>query len=162
MLAVKPQPAGLASFVAAVGLDVTFRGLMNLEQELRSTSDEMLRTLEQLQRLETEKRDLEPGTPRFVRLANEIERLAAIVFSQTSTQQSLAEQTHAAKRAGAEMQPIAEVTAARDVSVVLAEWREAERQLASTDVDSAEHAKAAGDVRRLREEYHRAHKAHTG
>jgi hypothetical protein len=134
---------------------------MNLEQELRATSDEMLRTLEQLAELESQKRREEPGTQRFVRLANEIERLAAIVFSQTSAQQSLAERTHAAKRAGAEMAAIEDVTTARDVSVILAEWRDAERRLAATSIDSAEHAKAAGDVRRLRDEYHRSHRAQT-
>jgi hypothetical protein len=135
---------------------------MDLEQNLRSTSDEMLRTLEQLQRLESEKRAEEPGTQRFVRLANEIERLAAIVFSQTTVQQSLAQQTHAAKRAGEEMPPaIDEISATRDVSVILGEWRDAERMLAATGIDTAEHAKAAADVRRLRDEYHRAHQAQT-
>ncbi len=132
---------------------------MNLEHDLRSTSDEMLRTLEQLEQLENQKRGEEPGTQRFVRLATEIERLAAMVFSQTSNQQRLAEESHAAARAGAEMPPIDEMSPQRDVSVILSEWRDAERRLASTAVESAEHALAAGDVRRLRDEYHRAHKA---
>ena len=47
----------------------------------------------------------------------------------------------------------------RDVSLILSEWRDAERRLSATAVDTAEHAKAAGDVRRLREEYHRAYQA---
>ncbi len=135
---------------------------MDLEQQLRSASDETLRTLEELQRLETEKRGETPGTPRFVRLANEIERLAAMMFSATSAQQSLAQQTHVAKRAGVDFPPIEEMTAAREVAVILTEWRDAERRLASTGIDSAEHALAAGDVRRLRDEYHRAHKSQTG
>lgn len=132
---------------------------MDLEQDLRIVSDEMLRTLEQLQRLESEKRSESPGTPRFLKLAREVEKLAAMVFAQTSAQQSLAEQTHAASRAGAEIAPIEEITAARDVSVILAEWRDAERRLAATAMETADHAKAAGDVRRLRDEYHRAYKA---
>ncbi len=132
---------------------------MEIEQDLRSTSDEMLRTLEQLEVLETEKRAEPPGSVRFLGLAKEIERLAAVVFSQTARQQSLAEQTHAAARSGVEIPPIEKMTTAREVSVILSEWRDAERHLASTGVDTAEHAKAAGDVRRLREEYHRAYKA---
>ena len=134
---------------------------MDLEQELRSASDETLRTLEQLQRLETEKRTLTPGSPRFVKLANEIERLAVFVFSQTSKQQTLAQETHAAKEQGIELPPIDEMAATRDVSEILADWRDAERRLAATSIDSAEHALAAGDVRRLRDEYHRAHKSQT-
>jgi hypothetical protein len=135
---------------------------MELEHNLRSVSDEMLRTLEQLQRLENQKRSESPGTPRFVRLATEIEKLAAMVFAQTSTQQSLAEQSHEAGLRGAELAPINEIEATRDVAVVLSEWREAERRLAASAVDSADHAKAAGDVRRLRDEYHRAHRAQGG
>jgi hypothetical protein len=132
---------------------------MNLEQDLRITSDEMLRTLEQLQRLEHEKRAELPGTARFVRLATEIEKLAAMVFAQTNTQQSLAEQSRAVGARGATMNPIDDVPPARDVSVVLTEWREAERRLSAAPVESAEHAKAAADARRLREEYHRTYRS---
>jgi len=135
---------------------------MDLEQDLRSVSDEMLRTLEQLQHLESEKRSESPGTPRFLKLAREIEKLAAMMFAQTSEQQSLAEQSHAAARAGAEIAAIEEVTAARDVSVILSEWRDAERRLASTAIETADHAKASGDVRRLRDEYQRAYNAQSG
>lgn len=132
---------------------------MNLEQGLRAASDEMLRTLDQLQVLEREKRTEAPGSARFARLASEIEKLAAMVFAQTSTQQTLAEQTQAATKAGAEIAPIDEVVTLRDVSDILADWRAAERELAAASVDSAGHAKAAADVRRLRDEYHQAYRS---
>lgn len=132
---------------------------MNLEQGLRATSDEMLRTLDQLQVLEREKRTEPPGSARFVRLATEIEKLAAMVFAQTGTQQTLAAQTLAATNAGAEIAPIDEVVTMRDVSDILSDWRAAERELAAASVDSAGHAKAAAEVRRLRDEYHQAYKA---
>ncbi|MEO6349941.1 MAG: hypothetical protein ABIP53_04745 [Candidatus Limnocylindrales bacterium] len=122
-------------------------------------SDEMMRTLEQLQRLENQKRAASPGTVSFVRLATEIEKLAAMVFAQTSTQQSLAEESHEASKNGIHIAPINETDATREVSVVLAEWRDAERQLAASAIDTADHAKAAADIRRLRDEYHRAHKS---
>ncbi len=132
---------------------------MDLEQNLRTVSDDMLRTLEQLQILETQKRSEQPGTPRFVKLATEIERLAAVVFKQTAAQQTLAEATHEAAKEGAEIAPIDEVAASRDVSMILAEWRDAERRLGLSAMDSMEHAKAAADVRRLRDEYHRAYRS---
>jgi hypothetical protein len=135
---------------------------MEIEQDLRSVSDEMLRTLEQLQRLEHQKRSEPPGTPGFVRLATEIEKLAAMVFAQTTTQQSLAEKSREAGKRGVEMASINETEATRDVSIVIADWREAERRLAASSIDSADHAKAAGDVRRLREEYQRSYKAQGG
>jgi hypothetical protein len=130
---------------------------MDLEQDLRNVSDDMLRTLDQLQFLETEKRSESPGTPRFVKLAKEIEKLAAVVFQQTSAQQSLAVASQEAAREGADIPPIEEMPATRDVSLILGEWREAERRLGASAMDSTEHAKAAADVRRLREEYHRAY-----
>ncbi len=132
---------------------------MSLEQGLRTASDEMLRTIDQLQVLEREKRSESPGSARFVRLASEIEKLAAMVFAQTSVQQTLAEQSRAATNAGAEIPPIVEVVTMRDVSDILADWRAAERELAATSVDSAGHAKAVADVRRLRAEYHQAYKS---
>jgi hypothetical protein len=135
---------------------------MDLEQGLRAVSDDMLHTLDQLQRLEHQKRAASPGTPRFVRLATEIEKLAALVFAQTNTQASLAEQSHAVGQRGVELQPINEITPSRDVAVILSEWREAERRLATSAIETAEHSKAAGDVRRLREEYHLAYKSQSG
>jgi hypothetical protein len=132
---------------------------MELQQDLRNVSDDMLRTLEQLQFLENEKRAEEPGSARFLKLAREIEKLAAVVFQQTSTQHSLAAATHSAAQQGEEMAPIDEIAATRDASLILSEWREAERRLSASAMDSADHAKAAADVRRLRDEYHRVHKS---
>ena len=132
---------------------------MDLEQDLRTVSDDLLRTLEQLHDLEKAKRSEDPGTPRFVRLAKEIEKLAAVVFQQTAAQQALAEATHVAAAEGADIPPIDEMESSRDVSLILSEWREAERRLGVTAMDSAEHAKAAADVRRLRDEYHRFYKS---
>ena len=132
---------------------------MDLDQDLRAVSDAMLHTLDQLQLLEHKKRTEAPGSVRFVRLAKEIEKLAAMVFAHTSTQQTLAEQTRAANQAGVEIPPIDEIAATRDVSLILTEWRAAERELGATSADSAEHAKAVADVRRLREEYQQAHKS---
>jgi hypothetical protein len=120
----------------------------------------MLAMIEQLQALENEKRAEKPGSPRFVKLAAEIEKLAGMVLKQTAQQETLAEGTHAAVKAGLEMNtPIDQVAPARDVGVILTDWRDAERRLSATATDTADHAKAAADVRRLRDEYHRYYEA---
>ena len=135
---------------------------MELEGELRLASDRMLRTLEQLQALETEKRELTPGSPRFKKLATEIERLAAVVFTQTHAQESLGQQAAAhAQRTGEGLAPIAAAPAPRDLQVILADWRDAERRLGVADPDSAEHATADADIARLRNEYHDAYTSTT-
>ena len=135
---------------------------MELEGELRLASDRMLRTPEQLQALGTEKRELTPGSPRFKKLATEIERLAAVVFAQTHAQESLGEQAAAhAKRTDEVPTPIEAAPTRRDLQVILTDWRDAERRLALADPDSAEHATAAADAARLRAEYHDAYTATT-
>lgn len=135
---------------------------MEIEADLRNASDRMLRTLDQLVTLESEKRTLEPGSPRFLRLANEIERLAAAVFAQTHTQRDLGERAQSVvERTGAEIAPIDEMTPQRELQIILSEWRDAERRLAASPPDSAEHAAAVADIGRLRDEYHRTYQAST-
>jgi hypothetical protein len=136
--------------------------MVELETNLRVTSDRMLRTLEQIQVLENEKRDLRPTDARFQTLAREIERLAAEVFAQTHHQKQLGERAEAVRHETAEpLSPINEVSSTRDLAVILVEWRDAERRLQLAEPDSAEHATAAADVGRLREEYHTAYASGT-
>ena len=135
---------------------------MELETNLRTASDRMLRTLEQLETLENEKRALKPDSARFQRLAVEIERLAAAVFAQTHAQQQLGQRAQVvADRTGADIAPIDETHAMRDLQHVLADWRDAERRLAAAAPDSAEPAQAVADCGRLRDEYHRTYSAGT-
>lgn len=131
-----------------------------MEHALRSTSDQILATLEQLEKLEAEKRELEPGSDRFRALAVEIERLAAVIFAQSHVEQQLAERSREVTLAtGTVLTPIEDMVPTREIPTILGEWRAAERALASSDPDTAEHALAAADVRRLRDEYQRAHEA---
>lgn len=116
----------------------------------------MLRTLEALASLENEKREMKPGTPEFVKLAKEIERLAAEVFAQTHNQKILGDKAVSAENRGADLAPIDQITSMRDLQVILNEWRDAERRLQIASPGTAEHATAAGDIGRLREEYHNA------
>jgi hypothetical protein len=131
-----------------------------MEHALRSASDKILATIDELQRLEAEKRELPPGSERFNTLAIEVERLAGSIFTQSHVQEQLAERSQeVSEQTGAVIAPIDEIAATREIPVILAEWREAERKLAEANADSAEHALAAADVRRLRDEYQRAHAA---
>ena len=133
---------------------------MELEADLRLTSDRMIRTLEKLEALENEKRTLTPGTAEFVRLAREIERLASQVFAQTRTQEQLAQQTRSVtQQTGEKMTPIAQTGTVRELSQILADWRDAERRLAAADDGTQEHTQALADVSRLRDEYHRSYSA---
>jgi hypothetical protein len=131
---------------------------VGLEQDLRATSDLMLNTLSELERLENEKRNERPGSDRFRSLAAEIERLASVVFAQTHNQRRLADLTqHVVQRTGESIATIEEMLPARDVRVILNEWRAAERRAAESPPETAEHSEAVADSRRLRDEYQRAH-----
>jgi hypothetical protein len=132
---------------------------VELQAELRSTSDRLLHVLDQLEELENQKRLLKPSDPRFDTLAREIERLASEIFAQTHAQQKLGERAQArAESSGTELAPI-EATPPRDLRVILTEWRDAERRLQLAAPDSAEHALATADSERLRDEYHSAYSA---
>lgn len=133
---------------------------MELEQDLRSTSDEMLRRLDRLRELELEKRTLDPGSDRFLRIARDIERLAAMVLNKTHEQEQLAEVTVALPDAGvAPPPPIENVTPLRDIQLILNEWRDAERRLAAASVGTPDHLEAQVAVQRLRSEYRQTYRA---
>jgi hypothetical protein len=132
---------------------------MSLEQELRATSDSLLRALDRMNELEAEKRTIPTGSERFVELAREVEQLAVEVLRQSQNQSTLAETTEERTDAGGGLgRPIATIPAApREMATILNEWRDAERSLASVDPSSQDAAIAAANVRRLREEYRLAH-----
>jgi hypothetical protein len=132
---------------------------MSLEQELRATSDSLLRALDRMNELEAEKRTVPTGSEKFVALAREVERLAVEVLRHTQNQSTLAETTEERADAGGGLgRPIATISAApRDMPTILNEWRDAERALAAADPSSQEAAISAADVRRLRAEYRLAH-----
>lgn len=134
---------------------------MSLERELRDTSDSLMRALDQLHDLETQKRDQPTGSQSFVSLAQRVEDLAIDVLRRTEREASLAEDTRERREAGGGVgRSINEVPASRrELAAILNEWRDAERRLAAADAASPESSAAAADVRRLREEYRIAHEA---
>jgi len=135
---------------------------MEVEQDLRAASDTVMNTLERLHELESEKRGLAPGTPRFRKIAREVERLSASVFAYSHVQHNLAEEvTTLREEAGVVVPPIDEIEPVRDISVILSDWRDAERQMAEATPGSAERVSAEADARRLRAEYRKAYEALT-
>lgn len=130
---------------------------MEFEQDLRYTSDEMLRALERLRELESRKRKVKPGTERFRKLAEEVEALAGSIFAQTSEQQRLAaESVELTEARVIDAPPIDEMGPVRELHIILNEWRDAERRLAAAQPGSEDAADAEADAERLRQEYRRA------
>jgi hypothetical protein len=117
-----------------------------------------LRDLEQLEGMEREKRQLPPDDPRLVQIAAEVETIALRVLGSTVRQRELAEDASertGAGAPGATAESIADVS--REIHVILAEWRDAERRATEARPASVEAAAAAAEVDRLRAEYRNAH-----
>ncbi|HLY14453.1 MAG TPA: hypothetical protein VKR24_08885 [Candidatus Limnocylindrales bacterium] len=124
---------------------------------LRTTSDALLRDLEVLGTLEEEKRTIEPGDPRLVDLASQIESIAKRVLSGSVRQRRLSEVVSDQVRDDLPGAPTASIDATeRHPGAILADWREAERRLAAADPASAEWTESEAMVDLLREEYRRA------
>ncbi len=124
---------------------------------LRAASDALLRDLTELQILEQEKRHTEPDNPRLVHLAEEIEALAARVMDSSMRQRERAEAIVGSGGPDAPDQSIVETP--REIHVILAEWRDTERQLADSAPGSHDASIAERRIESLRLEYHRAHEA---
>jgi hypothetical protein len=130
---------------------------MKSEQQLRSASDEVLVALEKLRELEVEKRTVSPTSPRFHTLAREVEQLADQLANTAEVQADLGEKVARQHEQVADPAPPID-DMSRDVSTILAEWREAERRAATAVAGSREAAAARADAERLRAEYQRAHR----
>jgi hypothetical protein len=129
-------------------------------QALRDTSDALLRDLEVLSTIEEEKRGLEPGDPRLVQLASRIEEIAQRVLVASVRQRQLTEVVVTQVETGSPDAPDAPIEdTPRSMQAILADWRDAERRAAAAAEGSAEATDADALVRRLRDEYRRAHEA---
>lgn len=122
--------------------------------ELRQTSDDVLRNLDALSALEEEKRTVQPGDPRLVALANEVEALAAKVLAGSVRQRNLATSLNDNPAAAAATPPINEQI--RPAAEILKAWRDAERALAAAKPGSAEETTARATIEDCRDEYRRA------
>ena len=119
-----------------------------------------MRDLAELHELEVEKRHLEPGSPRLVPLAEQIEALATRVMGASMRQRRISERVDTLVEAGAADAPEQSIAATpREIHVILAEWRDTERQLADATPGSPDADLAERRIDRLREEYRSAHES---
>ena len=131
-------------------------GSLELASDLRNASDLLLQRIDRLYELERRKRELMPDNPEFVRLAREVEDVARAALGATGMQVELAtEVADRAKRGDSIVdQPIRDVPPGpRDATVILSEWRAAERLLAAAAPGSDAERSARTEVERLRREY---------
>ncbi len=83
--------------------------------------------------------------------------LAGSLFEHTRDQDRIAADTlELRQRRAIETPPIDEIAPARELHIILADWRDAERRLATAIPQSTEASDAQADVHRLRHEYCRA------
>jgi len=135
--------------------------LTDIAEDLRAMSDAVLRDLEVLGAIETQKRTLEPGDPQLIELSERVETLAARLLQASTRQRRLAEVGNAEVEAGASMALEASIDdTPRPIPDILAEWRAAERRLAAADPGSTEALEAEVMSDQLRQEYRRAYEAH--
>jgi len=127
--------------------------------DLRGASDQLMRQIDRLHELETRKRELAPENPEFVRLAREIRDLAVAAMAETRRQELLADAVADLAKGGDPIvvdHPIEDMAPGpREATLILADWRDAERRLAAAPEGSDEARHARADVERLRAEYAR-------
>jgi hypothetical protein len=107
---------------------------MSVANDLRATSDALLRDLEALGVLEEQKRTLALDDPRLVEIAMQVEAIAGRVLARTERQTILSQA--AAAEALADGASIDDVR--RPIAMILAEWREVERRGLKAPAGSAE------------------------
>ncbi len=131
--------------------------MTNSGDALRATSDALLSDLDALQALEQEKRAIQPGDPQLVRIAARIEQLASRVLGTSIEQYRLTESVQQLVETGSPDAPDTAIEdTRREMRVILADWRDAERRAELAQAGSPEALAAASDIDRLRLEYREA------
>lgn len=134
--------------------------MVDTARALREVSDALLRDLEALSVLEDEKRQIQPGDPRLVDLAAQIESIAGRVLLTSGRERALTEKIQQAAETGEAPIPDTPIDeTARPISAILSDWRNAERRLEAAAEGTAEFREAEVLVERLRDEYRKAHEA---
>jgi hypothetical protein len=141
--------------------------MQSASDALRSVSDALMRDLEALVNAEQEKRNVSPDDPRLITLAAEVDQLARRVLGLTERQQVIAEDVHEQAIDGGANAPTRTIEEThrethRPIGMILAEWRAAERDVATAPPGSAEADKASSVADQLRDEYRRAYEARRG
>jgi hypothetical protein len=125
---------------------------------LREASDALLRDLEALSELEEVKRRIEPGDPRLIELAGTIEAMAERVLASSARQRELTIEANDLVDLNLPEAPNRTIEETpRAIAAILADWRDAERQVQAATPGSAEAIAAERAVDRFKAEYRKAH-----
>jgi hypothetical protein len=136
---------------------------VEIQPELRRTSDALLEGVDRIRALEREKRTLIPGSPRFREVAEEVEELSRTVLRQSEREEALGRRAtalHAQGMGHLADRSIDQIAAPRGREVVFAEWTAAEQRLADMDPGAPEAEEARQRAKRLRQEWAAASAAH--
>jgi hypothetical protein len=131
---------------------------LELESALRPISDQLLRELDELAAIESEKRTLDPGDGRTVALAVRARELAQRVLAASVVEEQVARTANEVTAEPAP--PTTQITEGRPRQLyqILDEWREAERAVdAATSAADRQTRRARAHA--LRDEYQRAFEA---
>ncbi len=127
---------------------------------LRATSDRLVADIEALEVLERRKRELAPGDPQLLDVAAAVEEIARRVLGSSVRQRELSEVAHELAADGAPGAPTAAIEdTPREIHVILADWRQAERRARELPEGSPDAVEAQAQVDRLRDEYRSAHES---
>jgi hypothetical protein len=133
------------------------------ERALREVSDGLLDDLDQLAQLEERKRLLEPDDPEANELAKQVAVLASRVLSWSISEEHITRDAQDAATRGAEDAPTRSIhETPRSTHAILEDWRAAERRVTAATPGTAEHAKAALDSERYRQEYQQSFRQRQG
>ncbi len=126
------------------------------DKALREVSDDLLNDLGLLSQLEERKRQLEPDDPAAEELARAVATVASRVLSLSISEEHITRAANEAASRGEESAPSSAIAEKpRSAFVILEDWRAAERRLSAETPGTADHAKAALDAERFRQEYQR-------
>jgi hypothetical protein len=122
--------------------------------EFRATTDQMLELVAAMAAGEEAKRNARLGSPEFVALAVEVERLSRLSFRWAQMQLQMA-QAIAARLADGELDPDIRLidVKPRPLDVILIHWREAQLRLEIAQPGSEQALAASASIEGLREEY---------
>ena len=114
----------------------------------------LLRDLDALGELEDEKRRTRQDDPRLVEIAARIEEIAGRILAESRQQLSLSKAANASAETGTGDPAATIESTPRNVSLILAEWRAAERRLAAIVEGSPEWTAVSDEIEVFRRRYH--------
>lgn len=125
-------------------------------EQVRAISDKMLALIERLNAIEQGKQKLTIGTEEFVKLAEEADQLSRVVKAWAEHQLEVAYQLREQRQNGEGEDVRLVDVEPRQLDRILADWREAEIRLSTTEQGTPAAVEAEADVARLRDEYRAA------